>query len=55
MKDSKLQQKPSALKRENPDLQNMKFRHCFFFVCVIFASLAFDQDSADQNHLDPDR
>ncbi len=29
---SKLQQKPSALKGEHPELQNMKFLNFFFFV-----------------------
>ncbi len=36
---SKLQERPSALKREHPSLQNMKFLHFFFFLWVIFAPL----------------
>ncbi len=37
-KPSKLQEKPSALKREH-QLQKMKFNNFFLFVCVIFALL----------------
>jgi hypothetical protein len=40
---SKLQKKPSALKREHPALQNMKFLHFFLLLWVIFALL--DPDS----------
>ncbi len=49
-KTSKLHEKPSALKREHPILQNMKFRN-FFYFCggVIFALLDQDPDPADQN------
>jgi hypothetical protein len=36
---SKLQEKPSALKREHPALQNMKFLDFFIFLWVIFALL----------------
>jgi hypothetical protein len=36
---SKLQEKPSALKREHPAFQNIKFRHFFLFFGVIFALL----------------
>jgi hypothetical protein len=36
---SKLQKKPSALKREHPALQNMKFLNFFHFFGVIFALL----------------
>jgi len=40
---SKLQKKPSALKREHPALINMKFFNFFFILVVIFAFL--DPDS----------
>jgi hypothetical protein len=33
---SKLQEKPSALKREHPALQKMKFINFFFYVCGSF-------------------
>jgi hypothetical protein len=33
----KLQEKPSALKREHPALQNMKFLYFFPYLWVIFA------------------
>jgi hypothetical protein len=35
----KLQEKPSALKREHPALQNMKILYLFQFLWVIFALL----------------
>jgi hypothetical protein len=35
----KLQQKPSALKREHPVLKNMKIQKFFLFLWVIFALL----------------
>jgi hypothetical protein len=35
----KIQEKPSALKRRHPALQNMKFLHFFQFLWVIFALL----------------
>ncbi len=38
----KQQEKPSALKREHPVLQKMKFIHCFLFFWVIFALLDAD-------------
>ncbi len=44
---SKLQKKPSALKREHPALQNMKFLNFFLFLWVIFALL--DQDSESES------
>ncbi len=40
---SKIQEKPSALKREQPALQNMKF-HNFSFLWVIFALMDPDPD-----------
>ncbi len=42
---SKLQKKPSALKREHPALQNMKFLNFFLLFWVIFALLDPDPDS----------
>jgi hypothetical protein len=41
---SKLQEKPSALIREHPALQNMKFLNFFLFLWVIFALLDPDPD-----------
>jgi hypothetical protein len=35
----KLQEKPSALKREHPALQNMKILYFFLFLWVIFVLL----------------
>ncbi len=40
----KLQEKPSALKREHPALQNMKFLHFFLFLQIIFALLDLDPE-----------
>jgi len=45
----KLQEKPSALKREHPAIQNMKF-----FLWVIFALLDPEPDPAFQINADPD-
>jgi hypothetical protein len=39
---SKLQEKPSALKREHPAFQKMKFFNRFLFFWVIFALLDLD-------------
>jgi hypothetical protein len=36
---SKLQEKPSALQRDHPALQKLKFTNCFIFFWVIFALL----------------
>jgi hypothetical protein len=47
----KLQEKPSALKREHPALQNMKILYFFLFLWVIFALL--DPDPATQINTDP--
>jgi hypothetical protein len=46
---SKLQKKPSTLKREHPALQNMKFLNFFLLLRVIFALLDLDSEygSAD--------
>jgi hypothetical protein len=41
----KLQKKPSALKRENPSLQNMKFFNFFLLLWVIFALPNLDPNS----------
>jgi hypothetical protein len=40
----KLQEKPTALKREHPALQNMKILYFFLFLWVIFALLDPDPD-----------
>jgi hypothetical protein len=50
----KLQEKPSALKREYPALQNMKILYFFIFLWVIFALLDPDPDPATQINADPD-
>jgi hypothetical protein len=42
---SKLQEKPSALKREHPALQKMKFIYFFLCLWVIFALLDPDWES----------
>jgi hypothetical protein len=39
-----LQEKPSALKRKHPALQNKKFLHFFLFLWVVFALLDPDPD-----------
>jgi hypothetical protein len=41
---SKRQEKPSALKREHPALQKLKFINFFLFLWVIFALLDPDPD-----------
>jgi hypothetical protein len=51
----KLQEKPSALKREHPVLKNMKILDIFPFLWVIFALLDPDPDSATQINADPYR
>jgi hypothetical protein len=40
----KIQEKPSALKREHPVLKNMKILNIFLFLWVIFALLDPDPD-----------
>jgi hypothetical protein len=40
----KLQEKPSALKKEHPALPNMKILYFFLFLWVIFALLDPDPD-----------
>jgi hypothetical protein len=47
----KLQEQPSALKREHPVPKNMKILNFFLFVWVIFALL--DPDPATQINADP--
>jgi hypothetical protein len=42
---SQLQEKPSALKREHPALQKMKFINFFLCLWVIFALLGPDGES----------
>jgi hypothetical protein len=49
----KLQEKPSALKREHTALQKMKIMSLFLFVGVIFALLDPDPDPAAQINADP--
>ena len=49
----KLQEKPSALKREHPVLKNMKILDFFLFLWVIFALLDPDPDPATQINADP--
>jgi hypothetical protein len=44
----KLQEKPSALKREHLAFQNMKILYFFLYLWVIFALLDPDQDPATQ-------
>jgi hypothetical protein len=42
---SKQQGKPSALKREHPAIQKIKFTYFFLYLWVIFALLGSDTDS----------
>ncbi len=44
LRASKLQEKPSAIKREHPTLQNLKFFPFFLFLGAIFALLDLDTD-----------
>jgi hypothetical protein len=44
IKDVQATEKPSALKREHPALQKMKFINCFQFIWAIFALLDPDTD-----------
>ncbi len=50
----KLQEKPSALKREHLVLKNMKILDIFLFLWVIFSLLDPDPDPATQTDADPD-
>jgi hypothetical protein len=50
----KLQEKPTALKREHPALQNMKILYFFLYLWVIFALLDPDPEPATQINADPD-
>jgi hypothetical protein len=50
----KLQEKPLALKREHPEIQNMKFLYFFLLLWVIFALLDPNPDPATQMNADPD-
>jgi hypothetical protein len=47
------QEKPLALKREHPALQNVTFLYIFQFLWVIFALLDPDPDPATQINADP--
>ncbi len=49
----KLQEKPSALKREHPVLKNMKLLDIFLFLWVNFALLDPDPDPTTQINADP--
>jgi hypothetical protein len=51
----KRQEKPSALKREHPALQNMTFLYIYLFLWVILALLDPDPDTATQMNADPCR
>jgi hypothetical protein len=51
----RVQEKPSALKREHPALQNnLKILYFFLYLWVIFALLDPDTDPATQINADPD-
>ncbi len=50
---SKLQKKPSALKRGHPTLQNMNFYNFFLLLWVIFALLDPDPDPLARLNPDP--
>jgi hypothetical protein len=52
---SKLQKKPSALKRGHPTLQNMNLYKFFQLLWVIFALLDPDPDPLAQLNTDPIR
>jgi hypothetical protein len=49
----KRHEKPSALIREHPALQNIKILYFFLFLWVIFALLDPDPDPATQIYADP--
>jgi hypothetical protein len=44
---------PTALKREHPAIQNIKFLNFFLLLWVIFALLDLDPDPATQINADP--
>jgi hypothetical protein len=46
---SKLEEKPSALKKERPATQNIKFLNFFLFLWVIFAFLDPDPKHCSEN------
>jgi hypothetical protein len=50
-----LQERPSALKREHPALQKMKFINGFLFFWVIFALLDPNPDCESKFNPDPIR
>jgi hypothetical protein len=52
---SKLQKKPSNLKRGHPTLQNMNFSNKFLLLWVIFALLDPDPDPLTRLNPDPIR
>jgi hypothetical protein len=49
---SKLQKKPSALKRGHPTLQNRNFHQFFLLLWVIFALLDQDSESGSTGPID---
>jgi hypothetical protein len=51
---SKLQEKPSALKREHPALQKMKFINCFILFWAIYALLDPYPECESGSPLNPD-
>jgi hypothetical protein len=53
LRTPKLQEKPSALRKEHPVLKNMKILNFFLFLWVIFALLDPDPDPATQFNADP--
>ncbi len=52
---SKLQEKPSALKREHPEHQNLKCVHFFLFSWVIFVLLDPGLDQPTKINTDVDQ
>jgi hypothetical protein len=53
IKEHMLQEKPSALKREHPALQNVKILNFFLYFWVMFALLDPDTYPATQLNADP--
>jgi hypothetical protein len=47
-------EKPLALKREHPAIQDMKILYFFLYLWVIFALLDPDPDTETQINADPD-
>jgi hypothetical protein len=53
-KTPRLQENPSARKREHPAFQNMKFLYFILFLWITYALLDPDPDPATQINADPD-